>query len=288
MLTYLPRPHLVMNISMLILGVELPAEPVPLVLTESQYTRRRRCITLTLENTFVHTISRNVQLFSGQPGFGFIGIMTTPTRQILILSENMQEQGRSFECIKESQALLYDVSFSNLPEVCRGRFDPGANPTVPSEETLMDQLLLIDSDTLFKCVKIGREHYTSRLIPTADLKRGFFFKLILGNPANLPPRKNWRRLFLQEMMLGLECDVFDSTGVAHPGSIKDAYLRLLDIFVSESNSKGWKIGSVGNSIILTKGKGEVLTSRMHLIKAIKIAFLIRGGIDQDIPSISSS
>jgi hypothetical protein len=89
---------------------------------------------------------------------------------LVALSRRRHPQGHADVCagpvrnkirryLKFPNLTLYDVSFSDLPEVCRGRFDPGANLTVPSEETLMDQLLLIDSDTLFKCVKIGREHY---------------------------------------------------------------------------------------------------------------------------------
>jgi hypothetical protein len=45
-------------------------------------------------------------------------------------------------------------------------------PTAPTSEMLMNELELIDSDTLNKCIKIGREHYLSDTIPTDDLKRG--------------------------------------------------------------------------------------------------------------------
>ena len=150
-----------------VLVVELPADSdsnATLLLSELQYTRRRRFITLTLENTFINSMNRNIQLFSEQPGFGFIGIMRTPTRRTLILSKNMQELGMNFECIKESQRLLSDVT--------EGKLVPKPLPSAPTPETLMDELELIDSDTLNKCIKIGREHYLSDTIPTDDLRRG--------------------------------------------------------------------------------------------------------------------
>jgi hypothetical protein len=84
------------------------------------------------------------------------------------------------------------------------------------------------------------------------------------------------------MMLELEFDVFDSNGGTHPGSKKDCYLRLLDIFIGEDNKKGWKISSTGNSMIFTLGSDKVVTSRKHLIRAIKIAFLIRGSTEKDL------
>lgn len=83
-------------------------------------------------------------------------------------------------------------------------------------------------------------------------------------------------------MLELEIDVFDSTGGSHPGSKKDCYLRLLDIFIGEENKKGWKISSTGNLMIFTLGRDKVVTSRKHLIRAIKIAFLIRGTTEKDL------
>jgi hypothetical protein len=150
-----------------VLVVELPADSdsnAPLLLSELQYTRRRRFITLTLENTFINGMNRNVQLFSEQPGFGFIGIMRTSTRRTLILSKNMQELGMNFDCIKESQRLLSDVA--------EGKLVAKPLPTAPTSEMLMNELELIDSDTLNKCIKIGREHYLSDTIPTDDLKRG--------------------------------------------------------------------------------------------------------------------